>query len=80
MKLKISIEFSDAARAASKDIDVELIPFLGGITPVQGDLVRFPGQPLLFIVAGRLWQVTDRDNVELRVMLDLHASQPLTVV
>ena len=79
MKLVLAIEFTDIARAASKDIDVSLSPVFGTITPVTGDLVRFPGQPLLFIVASRLWHAKDRDNVELRVILDLHSHQTLSL-
>lgn len=80
MKLSISIEFSDAARAAAKDINVGLVPAFGAVTPVQGDLVQFPGQPLLFVVVARIWQPKDQENVELRVMLDLHSHQPLSIV
>lgn len=80
MPLSISIEFTDAARAAAKDIAVGLVPVFAAVTPVKGDLVQFPGQPLLFVVAGRIWKAKDANNVELRVMLDLHDHQPLSVV
>ncbi|AJG19694.1 hypothetical protein RR42_m2302 [Cupriavidus basilensis] len=44
-----------------------------------GDLIQFPGQPIIFVVIGRVWQPRNPDNVELRIMLDLSPS-PLSVV
>ncbi|WP_141639916.1 hypothetical protein [Cupriavidus basilensis] len=79
MKLTITLEFSPAAQAAASDIDLDLTPHTGAITPVIGDLIQFPGQPIVFVVIGRIWQPRDPDNVELRIMLDLSLS-PLSVV
>ncbi|WP_420996339.1 hypothetical protein ACKI2N_012795 [Cupriavidus sp. 30B13] len=80
MKLDISIEFTPQAEVAAKDIALDLAPYFGAHIPVTGDLVRFPGLGIFFVVAGRVWQGIDRDNVELRVMLDLHDRQPLAAV
>lgn len=79
MKLTITLEFTPAAQAAARDIDLDLTPHTGAITPVIGDLIQFPGQPIIFVVIGRVWQPRNPDNVELRIMLDL-APSPLSVV
>lgn len=80
MELAVQIEFTDAARAAAKDIETNLAPAFGAITPMTGDIVQLPGQPLLFVVAARLWHAKDKENVALHVMLDLHDQQPLAAV
>ncbi|GAB7546740.1 hypothetical protein [Cupriavidus sp. CuC1] len=79
MKLTITLEFTPAAQAAARDIDLDLTPHTGALTPVIGDLIQFPGQPIIFVVIGRMWQPRAPDNVELRIMLDLSPA-PLSVV
>ncbi len=79
MKLTITLEFTPAAQAAARDIALDLTPHTGAIAPVIGDLIQFPGQPIIFVVIGRIWQPRDPDNVELRIMLDLSPA-PLSVV
>lgn len=79
MKLTITLEFTRAAQAAARDIALDLTPHTGAIAPVIGDLIQLPGQSIIFVVIGRIWQPRDPDNVELRIMLDLSPA-PLSLV